>query len=117
MSDAKYIQTIAPKSPIIDTRPFDYNAETGVETVFHYHEDGSVSFEKRYDSQAILDFNQEQFNSAPESWKGELHKFASIPNDIYQELVAQGITKDQKKFKAWLNDRDHLKFRTKSGTV
>lgn len=104
-------------SPIIDSRPFSYDRETGIKTTFHYHEDGGVSFEKTQDAEAILDLNRDTLNASPEGWKGDLHKVASIPIHIYQYLRAEGILKDPARMKKWLNDPDNSKFRTKSGKI
>lgn len=111
------VKTVVPDSPIIDSRPFSYDPMTGIRTIFHYHEDGKVSFEKIMDAEALLNANQDHFNAAPESWKGELHKVASIPMHIYMDLKERGIVDDQKALKKWLNDRDNLKWRTKAGVV
>jgi hypothetical protein len=111
------VKSSTNSSPIIDSRPFSYDPETGIKTTFHYHEDGGVSFEKTQDVEALLELNKDTLNAAPEGWKGDLHKVASIPHHVYQHLRAEGILKDPERMKKWLNDSANSKFRTKSGNI
>jgi hypothetical protein len=111
------VKSSTNSSPIIDSRPFSYDAETGIKTTFHYHEDGGISFEKTQDVESLLELNKATLNASPEGWKGDLHKVASIPIHVYQQLRAEGILKDPERMKRWLADPDNSKFRTKSGRL
>jgi len=57
-------------------------------------------------------------------WSDDLlgNKIASIPFTVIDELNKQGIMRgfhivDQKRMKAWLNERDNRVFRTRTGVV
>jgi len=84
------VKSSTNKSPIIDSRPFEYDPETRITTTFHYHEDGGISFEKTQDAEAMLEMNKEIFNSAPEGWKGDMHHVASIPAHVYHAPPRRG---------------------------
>lgn len=54
---------------------------------------------------------------APQQWKGDMHKVASIPMVVYHELQQKGIDRDQAEMKRWLNKAENQVFRTKPGKV
>lgn len=102
---------------MIDTRLFDYNPETGITEVFHYDEEtGAFTIEERQEVNDLVEQNKYLANEDDGRY-GEMNRVASIPLTIYWELKRKGIIDDAKKFKAWLNDRDNLVFRTKMGRV
>jgi hypothetical protein len=51
------------------------------------------------------------FANKQSGWK----RVAEIPRVLYDELHRQGITKDKKKFKQWLNDYHNKPFRVWEG--
>lgn len=95
-------------------------------TVVHADGDGGIIIETREDISAILEQNKKEYNSFDEraKWSDDLlgNKIASIPFTVIDELNKQGIMRgfsivDQKRMKAWLNERDNRVFRTRTGVV
>ena len=101
----------------------DHNG--GVLTEFHADEDHAGNLELRTTvSQDIsptlklvknLQDNQhlDEFANKQSGWK----RVAEIPAVIWDELERQGITKDKKRLKAWLNDFHNKPFRVWQGRV
>lgn len=60
-------------------------------------------------------------NNAPDGWKGDYHRVASVPlNLLYDDNL--GLNKaiqqgDDKYLSRWLNDSDNRAWRTRSGSV
>ena len=71
---------------------------------------------KTQDISPILENNKNLRNSF-DGYRGEFHMAASIPNQIVEELMKEGIWQDKKRLKAWLNDPDNRAFRTSTGKV
>ena len=95
-------------------------------TAVHKDGDGGIIIETKQDITAILEQNQKEFNSYDERarWSDHLfgNKVASIPMTVIDDLNAKGIMRgfavlDEKRFKAWLNERDNRVFRTRTGVV
>jgi hypothetical protein len=95
-------------------------------SVVHADGDGGIIIETREDITAILEQNKKEYNSFDEKakWSDDLlgNKIASIPFTVIDELNKQGIMRgfaivDQKRMKAWLNERDNRVFRTRTGVV
>lgn len=96
------------------------------QTAVHSDGDGGIIIETREDITAILEQNKKEYNSFDEKarWSDDLlgNKIASIPFTVIDELNKQGIMRgfhivDQKRMKAWLNERDNRVFRTRTGVV
>jgi len=96
------------------------------DTAVHKDGDGGIIIETKQDITAILEQNQKEYNSYDERarWSDHLfgNKIASIPMTVIDELNAKGIMRgfavlDEKRFKAWLNERDNRVFRTRTGVV
>ena len=102
-------------------RVLDYDSATGITQWFHFDEiTGDIGLETKQDVTAIIEGTKGEFNPVGERapWKGDVHKVASIPMSIYNELMK--ITnngKDQKAFNKWMNDPDNRVFRTRPGRV
>jgi hypothetical protein len=102
-------------------RVLDYDPATGITQWFHFDEiTGDIGLETKQDVTAIIEGTKGEFNPVEERapWKGDVHKVASIPMSIYNELMK--ITnngKDQKAFSKWMNDPDNRVFRTRPGRV
>jgi hypothetical protein len=105
-------------------RFFDYDPHTGVTEWFHATDDG-VGFRIEYtqDIEPIIEANKAAFNtfsSARESFgdgmtlNGRSH-VASIPAVIHAKLTREGIIRDPKALRRWLNDPDNAVFRTRPG--
>ena len=96
------------------------------DSVVHSDGDGGVVIETRQDVTGIIEQNKKEYNSFDEraKWSDELfgNKIASIPMTVIDDLNHQGIMRgfaviDDKRFKAWLNERDNRVFRTRTGVV
>ena len=96
------------------------------DTAVHKDGDGGIIIETKQDISSILEQNQKEYNSFDERarWSDHLfgNKVASIPMTVIDELNKQGIMRgfavlDEKRFKAWLNERDNRVFRTRTGVV
>lgn len=104
------------------TRIFDTDNKAGITRLWHTDPlTGDVTLETQQHAGAILEENKAMYNHDDHSgkkFKGEnMHRVASIPLSLYFELSEKGILEDQKKMKAWLNDRDNMYFRTKAGRI
>jgi hypothetical protein len=95
-------------------------------TAVHSDGDGGIIIQTVQDITDILEQNKKEYNSYDEraKWSDELfgNKIASIPMTVIDELNKQGIMRgfavlDEKRFKAWLNERDNRVFRTRTGVV
>ena len=93
--------------------------EAGITRNFHYDEsEENFTIETVQDVEALVEGNKSSFNAHTSlDRQGELRRVASIPMNVYMDLRARGIIKDQKAFKLWLNDPDNRFFRTAPGTV
>lgn len=70
------------------------------------------------DVEPLIESNKARFNAHDERTPfGDMPMVASIPNVIWFELEKQGITRDPKRLKKWLNDPDNAAFRTRPGRV
>jgi len=96
------------------------------DSVVHSDGNGGIVIETRQDVTGIIEQNKKEYNSFDEraKWSDELfgNKIASIPMTVIDELNKQGIMRgfavlDDKRFKAWLNERDNRVFRTRTGVV
>jgi len=96
------------------------------QTAVHSDGDGGIIIETRQDITDILEQNKKEYNSFDEraKWSDELlgNKIASIPMTVIDDLNKQGIMRgfhivDEKRMKAWLNERDNRVFRTRTGVV
>jgi hypothetical protein len=96
------------------------------QSAVHSDGDGGIIIETRQDISDILEQNKKEYNSFDEKarWSDELfgNKVASIPMTVIDDLNAKGIMRgfavlDEKRFKAWLNERDNRVFRTRTGVV
>jgi hypothetical protein len=96
------------------------------QTAVHADGDGGIIIETRQDISGILEQNKKEYNSFDEKarWSDDMfgNKIASIPLTVIDDLNAKGIMRgfavlDEKRFKAWLNERDNRVFRTRTGVV
>jgi hypothetical protein len=110
---------------VSDARLFDHDKESGITEYFHYDDEtGGFAIEYRQDVEQLIEQNKRLWNDTEKHTKyGELTRVASIPNVMLMELAKQQIVTpggrvlDQERFRKWLNDRDHLLFRTRAGDV
>ena len=102
-------------------RQLDYDSATGITQWFHYDEiTGDIGLQTQQDVTAVIEGTKGAFNPVDEraSWKGDVHKVASIPMVIYNELAKiSNNFKDQPAIRKWLNNPDNRVFRTRPGRV
>ena len=102
-------------------RVLDSDPATGVTQWFHFDDiTGNFGLETQQDVTALIESTKGAFNPVGERepWKGDLHKVASIPMVIYNELAKiSNNFKDQRVVRKWLNDKDNRVFRTRPGRV
>lgn len=66
---------------------------------------------RTHDSTPILDANKRQAASFAGAPRHGVTHVARIPGPVYARLQRMGITKDERAFNAWLNERDNRVFR------
>ena len=95
------------------------NPATRTVEYFHAAGDGQWHIEKVQDVEDIAEAAKARFNNTDEraKWGNGMTHVATIPNVVYWQLEKQGITRDAKAFKRWLNERDNRVFRTRPGRV
>jgi len=96
------------------------------DSTVHADGEGGIIIETKQDISDILEQNKKEYNSYDEraKWSDHLfgNKVASIPLTVIDDLNKQGIMRgfavlDEKRFRAWLNERDNRVFRTRTGVV
>jgi|TARA_R110000824_G_scaffold102203_4_gene242517 hypothetical protein len=101
---------------ILDTDPL-----MGTTSIFHGNDhDETYAVETRQDVTQIIKEATEARNLTSKNtpYKGDgWHKVGTIPMTMYAEWQAKGYTKDQKKFRALVNDPNFRYFRTREGKV
>ena len=99
-------------------RLLDENNAAGIKRFFSYNEQADTyTIRTEQEVTDLVDSNKAAANAASGNWKGDMHKVASIPLNVYYDLKRRGILDDPKRLKAWLNDPDNRHFRTKHGRV
>jgi len=101
------------------TRLLEHDRATGVRRYFHWDATTqSFTIETVRDAQDILEQNLLETNNVnTSSWKGEMHKVASLPLHIWMELREKGILQDPARMRKWLNDSANRMYRTRGGHV
>lgn len=98
-------------------RLLNHDALMGVTEYFHASDDGdSFTIETVQDVEPLLDMNKADMNEVGnfDKW-GDGKLVARIPMVIYDQWMREGITDDQAKLKAKLNDPDNRFMRTWPG--
>lgn len=106
------------------SRVFDEDPITKSRTIFH-HDGENITLETISDYTDVVEFNKASHNSIDERarWGSDLNHCARIPLEILFDLKRQGIlgegfaVKDNKRFRAWLNDSDNKAWRTRPGRI
>jgi hypothetical protein len=87
-------------------------------SLFHYdHTDDTFVLRDEQDATALVEENKERYNTAPTGWDRFQNHVANIPMVVWNDLVRRGIAYDEKRFRAWLDDRDNMLFRTRPGRL
>ena len=111
------------------SRLLDVDRFTGIVETFKKDEiTGKVYVKKHQDVESLLDLNAADRSNTNKSFRGDMHKVASIPlifiDQWREELKAMGATnvnplarENKPFFIAKLNSRDWAKLRTKEGRI
>lgn len=99
-------------------RPFDIDPVTGKTETFEF--DGAAdtfTIHTAQDIEPLLEHSLRSRNRAENRWGGDVHRVASLPLAVYQDLATRGIIGDEKAFRKWLNSPEAEVFRTRRGKV
>jgi len=101
------------------TRVLDVDKVTRTKRLFHWDAAAQTyTIEEVQDQTDIIEQNLlDRNNINTSSWKGDMHKVASLPLSKWLELRKSGILQDSNKLRKWLNDRDNWFYRTREGRV
>lgn len=96
----------------------DHDAATGRTVWVRDNGDGTMTARTDYPHDALLSENAAFRNALDPGWKGDWHRVASIPLNIFHDQLGEAARQnDDKYISKWLNDADHFGFRTKEGKV
>ena len=71
-----------------------------------------------YPVDGLIRSNTDARNAAQPGWKGDWHRVASVPLNIYHEQLAEAERQgDDAHVRRWLNNSDNRAWRTKEGSV
>ena len=80
--------------------------------------DGSQTFRTDYAVDDTIEANRDMRNAAEKGWKGDWHRVASIPLNVFHDRLAEASRQgDDAYISRFLNDSDNLAFRTRGGRV
>lgn len=96
----------------------DYDYATG-RSVWSYFDGEKTVIRTDYPVDQIMSENAEERAGNLTNWKGDYHRIASVPlNIFYDSGLATAINQQDAKFSSkWLNDSDNRAWRTKDGRV
>lgn len=102
-----------------NTRLFSQDPITRSKEVFHYDPvEDDFYIENIQDTTPVLEENKRQLNAGNGRYGEKLiHKVASIPLSVWQDLVRRGIANDEKALRRWLDDRDNSVFKVHPGKL
>jgi len=99
-----------------------FTDENNKTTTVGLNDKDEITIKQSQDVTALMEQNKKEYNETSTKWSDSLfgNKVASIPHTAVDQLNKDGIMKgykvlDQKRLFAWLNDPEHLFFRTKKG--
>lgn len=103
-------------------RVFDEDPIAGTRTIFVPTDDkGSFQLVTQQDHEPIMqdayDERKQHRNKAAQKWKGDMHKVATIPMNLWSELVREGVALDERELRKWLDKPENVVFRTKPGSL
>ena len=97
---------------------FDYDIQTGRQVWSLENGDGTTTYRTDYPVDPTIDENAAVRNMAAPGWKGDYHRIASIPLNIFHDQLAEASRQDDDKYiSKFLNDSDNAAWRTKEGRV
>ena len=103
-------------------RLLSYDEHSDLSTIYHGNNDGTFTIQVHQDVAPYLRANAEARANASSGWKGDLHKVASIPTNIWniwwKEFGSDpGASHNKARLAAKLNSNEFLKLRTKTGRM
>lgn len=87
---------------------------------FHFnHADDSFTIEDKQDVTACVELTRAEYAAMDERapWKQFMNRVARIPMITVGKLMRDGVWYDDHALRKWLDDRDNLKYRTRSGKL
>jgi hypothetical protein len=95
-----------------------YDPAARVRRNFIYDEDSDkITIHTEQDVTDITETNRAIANEDTGRFNDGWHRVASIPLNVYYDLLREGILDDDKAMSKWLNDPDNRYFRTKNGII
>lgn len=88
-------------------------------TVWVMFDGRQTHFRTDYRTDSIVKDNRRERNDAPAGWKGDWHKVAAVPLNIYHDSGLHDAIgqKDNRFIGRFLNDSDNRAWRTKDGRI
>jgi hypothetical protein len=97
---------------------FSSDIKRGRHTWVRHNPDGSQTFRTDYVVDPTIEANTAMRNMASPGWKGDYHKIASVPLNIYWDKLHQSVEQEDDRYLSkWLNDSDNRAWRSKDGRV
>lgn len=97
---------------------FDHDFQTGRTVWMRQNGDGSTTYRTDYPVDRIVKENRDFRNALDSGWKGDWHRVASIPLNVFHDQLAEASRQDDQKYLSkWLNDADNAAWRTKAGRI
>ena len=80
--------------------------------------DGRTQVRTDYEVTDTIEANRTMRNSLDKGFKGDWHKVASIPLNVYYDKLHQAVNQDDMAYVSrFLNDSDNRAWRTKEGKI
>lgn len=100
-------------------RVLEFDPVLAIKRLFHFdHTTDETVIENKQDVTQIIELNKASYAAHDERTPyGDMSRVASIPMNVYMDLVAKGIAQDEAAFKRWLDDADQRAFRTRPGKL
>jgi len=97
---------------------FDHNEKLGRTVWALNNGDGTTTFRTEYRVDPTIDENTAFRNMAEPGWKGDWHRVASIPLNVFHDQLAEATRQDDQAYiSRFLNDSDNRAWRVKDGTI
>lgn len=97
---------------------FDWEPKLGRTVWCRQNPDGSTTYRTDYHVDDTIEANKTAQRTASSGWKGDWHRVASIPLNVFYDQLAEPSRQDDAKYLArWLNDSDNRAWRTKEGRI
>lgn len=95
----------------------EWDAKSG-RTVWHMFDGEKTVVRTDYPVAATIAENEIHRNEAGNAWKGDWHRVASVPLNVYYDQLHAAETQGDKDYVSrWLNSSDNRAWRTKGGSL